>query len=200
MCSVAFSEYPYDNGGLYSGPQHMGPANPLWEKPTGYAAAMVGFPYDALPAWRGAYPPDVYVAQMAKVAKGFVDGAALLEGVAASIDEEHRGELRRELNVMEACGLHFASCANQAQFIVLRDRVLGASAGGDKAGALMEIELLLKNEIELARRLYAIQVRDSRMGFEATNHYFYVPIDLVEKVVNCQDLLDRWLPELRGAV
>jgi hypothetical protein len=29
---------------------------------------------------------------------------------------------------------------------------------------------------------------------EATNHYFFAPLDLVEKVLNCRDLLDRWLP------
>ena len=33
--------------------------------------------------------------------------------------------------------------------------------------------------------------------FEAANQYFYVPLDLAEKVVNCRDLLDRWLPEQR---
>ena len=59
-----------------------------------------------------------------------------------------------------------------------------------------EIEQLLNAEIDLARRLYAIQARDSRMGFAATNQYFYVPRDLAEKVLNCRDLLDRWLPEL----
>jgi len=36
-----------------------------------------------------------------------------------------------------------------------------------------------------------------RIGFEASNHYFYVPADLLEKVINCRDLLDRWLPGLK---
>ncbi|NUM52199.1 MAG: hypothetical protein HUU46_01020 [Candidatus Hydrogenedentes bacterium] len=197
-CSTAFSEYPYDNSGLYSGPQHMGPANPLYEKATGYAASMVGFPYDALPAWRGAYPADVYVAQMQKAAKGFAEGSAKLKELLAYIDADHRDELQRELNVMEACGLHYASCANQARFIVLRDELLAQNAATDRAAACAEIESILKIEIDLARQLYAIQIRDSRLGFEATNHYFYVPIDLVEKVINCQDLLDRWLPTVRG--
>lgn len=198
-CSTAFSEYPYDNSGLYSGPQHMGPANPLWEKTTEYKASMVGFPYDSLPAWRGAYPADVYIAQMQKAAKGFAEGSAKLKELLAHIDADHRGELQREINVMEACGLHYASCANQARFIVLRDELLAQNGATDRAASCAEIESILKNEIELARKLYAIQIRDSRLGFEATNHYFYVPIDLVEKVINCQDLLDRWLPALRGA-
>ena len=63
------------------------------------------------------------------------------------------------------------------------------------AGA--ELERLLRAEMELARRLHAIQTRDSRIGFEATNQYYYVPVDLAEKVINCQDLLTRWLPAER---
>jgi hypothetical protein len=53
---------------------------------------------------------------------------------------------------------------------------------------------LLRSEIALARRLHAIQSRDSRIGFEASNQYYYVPVDLAEKVINCHDLLTRWLP------
>jgi hypothetical protein len=34
-------------------------------------------------------------------------------------------------------------------------------------------------------------VKDSRLGFEASNQYAYVPLDLVEKVLNCRELLDR---------
>ena len=195
-CSTAFSEYPYDNSGLYSGPQHMGPANPLYEKPTGYAASMVGLPYDALPAWRGAYPADLYVAQMRMAAKGFTESAASLKLLLEKADGDHRAELQREINIMEACGLDYASCANQARFIVLRDQI---AKGTDKTTALQEIELILKDEIHLAAQLHSIQIRDSRLGFEATNHYFYVPMDLVEKVINCRDLLDRWVPAMKAA-
>ena len=27
-----------------------------------------------------------------------------------------------------------------------------------------------------------------RVGYEAANHYFYVPLDLVEKVINCEHI------------
>ena len=29
--------------------------------------------------------------------------------------------------------------------------------------------------------------------FEASNRYYHVPLDLVEKGLNCRDLLERWL-------
>ena len=52
--------------------------------------------------------------------------------------------------------------------------------------------------IQPARRLHSLQSRDSRLGFEASNQYYYVPVDLAEKVINCHDLLTRWLPAQRG--
>jgi hypothetical protein len=42
----------------------------------------------------------------------------------------------------------------------------------------------------LARELFTLASQDSRIGFEASNHYYYVPLDLVEKVINCRALLD----------
>jgi len=48
---------------------------------------------------------------------------------------------------------------------------------------------ILESEIALAKRLYHIQSCDSRIGFEASNQHYYVPLDLVEKVLNCRDLL-----------
>ena len=74
-------------------------------------------------------------------------------------------------------------------------RALEAARSGQEAKPLLtELERVLQSEMALARRLYAVQSRDSRIGFEATNHYYYVPLDLVEKVLNCRDLLERWLP------
>ena len=52
---------------------------------------------------------------------------------------------------------------------------------------------MLRAELRLARRLHDLQTRDSRLGFEASNQYYYVPADLAEKVVSCQYLLDHWL-------
>ena len=49
----------------------------------------------------------------------------------------------------------------------------------------------VEDEIVVAKELFVLARQDSRIGFEASNHYYYVPQDLVEKVVNCQDVLDR---------
>src|SRR6185295_4969177 len=86
------------------------------------------------------------------------------------------------------------STANQARFVQAR-RALALTKTMEAARpVLASLERMVKNEIELARRLHALQTRDSRIGFEASNQYYYVPLDLAEKVLNCRDLLDRWLP------
>ena len=52
-----------------------------------------------------------------------------------------------------------------------------------------QMEEILADEISFAKQLYAIAKQDSRIGYEASNHYFYVPLDLVEKVINCEWIL-----------
>lgn len=195
--SKAFSEYPYDIGVAYNGPQHNGPANPLWEKPTGYTATMVGFPYDHLAMWRATYPEDVFIGQMEKVADGFDAGLKDLTSVAgekaSAAKTEHDRNFASELRGAEACAIHFRSVANQARFVRARNKV----EAGERGETLDEIERVLHAEIDLAQRMHGLQIRDSRFGFEASNHYYYVPVDLAEKVINCSDLLARWLPQLR---
>ncbi len=58
-----------------------------------------------------------------------------------------------------------------------------------QAGA--EMAEIARDEMELARRLYSIARRDSRIGYEATNHYYYRPLDVAEKVLNCEDVIRR---------
>lgn len=192
--SDAFQEFPYHIGVVYSGPQQLGPANLFFEKATGYRATMVGFPYDDLDRWRAVYPPDVFIRQMEKVADGF--GAAILDLKALedrSMKSRHRHALESEIRVAEACELHFRSVANQARFVEARRAFSSGRGATETSGPREELGKLLRQEIYLARRLHAIQRADSRIGFEASNQYYYVPVDLVEKVLNCQDLLERWL-------
>jgi hypothetical protein len=169
--SRAFREFPFHVGCVYHAPWQMGPANPLWSEPTGYASTMVGLPYDDVTRWRSIYPAEVWCAQLEKVADGFDATTARLRTEAGDNPPE---SLREELRFAEACAIHWRSAANQARWIALRD-----ASEPDPRG----MRALLRAEIELARRQHRLQSVDSRIGFEASNHYFYVPLDLVEKVV-----------------
>ena len=55
---------------------------------------------------------------------------------------------------------------------------------------LTELRRALESEIDLARQLFTLTREDSRIGFEPSCQYFYLPLDLVEKVINCRWLLD----------
>ena len=195
--SEGLKQYPYDGAVVYNSPHHVGPANLLWERPTGYRATMVGIPYDDLANWRGPYPAEIFANQFALVADGFDRGLSELRAEQEKPDE-FAAALQREESVGTAAAILFRSAANQARFVMARDRLATANSIEAAEPTLKEIEGLLQAEIELARRLYAVQSNDSRIGFEATNHYFFTPMDLAEKVLNCRDLLDRWLPAERA--
>ncbi|MFN3648841.1 MAG: hypothetical protein ACK47B_04595 [Armatimonadota bacterium] len=202
--SAAFREFPYHIGVVYNAPLQTGPANPLWAERTGYGATMVGFPYDDLASWRSVFPPDVFIGQLERVADGFDAGLrdlrAQTEALGGKASREQRRELAREQDVAEAAAIHFRSVANQARFVRDRDALAAEREPARVAALCDQLETTLRSEIALAKRLYQIQQRDSRIGFEATNHYYYVPADLVEKVVNCQALLDGWLKSQRDGV
>ncbi|MCX6953150.1 MAG: hypothetical protein NTV51_13430 [Verrucomicrobia bacterium] len=172
-CSTAFREFPFHIDAVYRAPLQTGPANPLWATPTGYKATMVGFPYDDLDGWRAIYPPEVFAVQLEKTAAGFEAAVARLRAAAPDAGPA----LNDELTFAETAAIHFASAAQQARFVLAR-------RSGDRAAMLR----LAETESRLAVRLHALQSRDSRLGFEASNQYYYVPLDLVEKVINC-----RWL-------
>lgn len=191
--STAFSEYPF-GAGLYSAPLQMGAANPLYGNPTRYGATMVGIPYDDLNGWCGQYPPPVFAGQLLKVADGF--DAALAELRHAN-EQSHglqreRTLIAEELRIAEAASIHFRSAAEQCRFIQARDTLSRSKPGEDTAPSHRELARILRVEINLARRMHALQSADSRLGFEATNHYYFVPVDLAEKVLNCEHLLKTW--------
>jgi len=191
QCSTALQEFPYDGSVVYNAPLQQGPANLLWAAPSGYAAAMVGLPYDDLDAWRGPYPPEIFGTQLEKVARGFE--AALL-GLVEKTGGESTPALDGEIRVMAAASYHFRSVAQQARFVMLRRQLDTATDNHDSL--IVELEALIRAERDVAIALHHAQIRDSRIGYEASNHYFYVPLDLAEKVLNCDALLAEWIPSL----
>jgi hypothetical protein len=198
--SRAFREFPFHVGLVYSAPLQVGPSNLLAAGSSGYRASMVGFPYDDLDAWRAVYPPGVFIAQLEKVADGF-DRAIRTLTTGTAEKKRSQSEQRmfaNELNVAEAASIHFRSVANQARFVLARRLLLAAKSAEQASAPTTALEKVLQDEISLATRLHAIQSRDSRIGFEASNQYYYVPLDLAEKVLNCCDLRDHWLPAQRA--
>ncbi len=126
--------------------------------------------YDDLNAWRGPYPAEAFASQLEKVSSGWLRGVTELRGVTGSAGTENQ-------RLALAAGLYFESVANQAWFILARD-----------TGRRDEMARIARSEARLARALYDLALDDSRIGFESSNQYYYMPLDLVEKVVNCESI------------
>ena len=47
-----------------------------------------------------------------------------------------------------------------------------------------------EDEIAVARKMYALAKQNSCIGFETASQYVFLPLDQVEKVINCQHILD----------
>ena len=192
--SAAFTHYPFDIAVLYQSPVQLGPANPLYPKKTGYKATMSGFPYDDLDGWRGPYPADVFISQFEAVAEGWRSGLVPLEAAVEKAPPQRRAETQAELRYAKAAALHFQSVANQAAFIVARNMLVdrGDTLSPDQWRQLRAaMRRRLQSETMLAHRLFTLAREDSRIGFEPSDQYFYLPLDMVEKVINCRWLLEQ---------
>ncbi len=190
--SNAFAQFPYQQKVIYSGPQQYGPSNLLYAKPTGYAASMVGFPYDDLDGWRGPYPREIFISQFDKLADDWKSGLDFFDQVLKSCDADKKEMAQADWRIAKAAYLHFKSVANQGRFVILRDSLAQVNLPAARVQSLKkEINQLLNEEIKTASELLAISWSDSRIGFEASNQYYYVSQDLMEKVINCEFVRKR---------
>jgi len=196
--SRAFEEFPYSGAVVYNAPNQIGPANLLRLEPTGYRATMVGIPYDDVASWTAPYPPLVFAEQMEKCGRGFREGAALLAEAAKNAPEERRVEAERQARCADVAGVIYLSCANQTRFTLLRDkrnalRNAENAENSESATRLATVEAemaaIVRDEIELAKALRRAAAADSCVGFESTNQYWFVPNDLVEKIISCRQIL-----------
>lgn len=195
LMSDAYREYPFHISVVYTSPVQCGPANPLFLTPSGYKATMWGIPYDDLDGWRGPYPPEVFAAQFEQIVAGWQPGISELQSAVAKTTRNRRREAQADLRLARAAAIHFQSVANQARFVLARDALAkpsGTLSPEARQHLRVEVSRILESEIALARQLFTLSREDSRIGFEPSCQYFYLPLDLVEKVVNCRWLLEQF--------
>ncbi|MBI4028307.1 MAG: hypothetical protein HY360_25205 [Verrucomicrobia bacterium] len=186
--SEAFREFPFSCPVIYCAPHNAGPMNLLHAKPTGFTATMVqGFPYDDLRVWRDFYPEAVFEEQFRKLSEGWRTGFARLEKASTLIGQNKLANFLDLERVARAAYCHFRSAYLQIAFVRKR--------GNSSATARRILREILDEEIALARTLHDLVRTDSRIGFEAANHYSYTVNDLQEKVLNCEFLKKRYYSE-----
>ena len=190
--SSGFAEFPYNITTLYSGPQHVGPANLLYIKPTHYKASMVGIPYDDLDSWRSIYPAEVFIEQIKKVSDSFDSGCLELENALRHADKEVLPLIKSDLIRAKAIQLHFASVAAQSTFINERNKYLSANNVTVKKYCLEIMKKSANAEKEIIEAFLPLVLQDPTLGYESSNQYFYVPQDLKEKYINIHHTLE-WI-------
>lgn len=170
--SEAFAEFPFEIGAVYHGPQNIGTANLLFERPTGFVATMTGFPYDYILSWRNIFPEEIYVSQYEKLCAKWEKGLEVISSMPSCefTDMAHYGYTL------------FKSTLNQTKFVLLRD-----------IGQLdsEETRSIILDEKKMAADNYRIMQRNSTIGYEAANHYYVSKTMLLEKIVQCEYLLGK---------
>ena len=174
--SDAFAKIPFDvTDQIYKSPQNIGAANLLFKDPTGYQASMVrGFPYDDLKGWCGSYPEEIFEEAFRIVADEWKTGLDKLEKL------DDTPALKEQKILAETTWTCLRSTYLQTHFIRLRN-----------AGKISETIPLIREDIELAKMLIRNYLADSRIGFEATNHYFYTINELMEKIIASNYLIKQ---------
>jgi hypothetical protein len=151
---------------------------------------MVGFPYDDIARWRAVYPSEVLAGQLEKVASGWQPGLDSFALAARTADTpEHKLNAEEDVRLARAAWLHIASAANQVRFIIARDACAATTQPSVREPKLQTMRRIANTEIDLARQMFELTRQDSRIGYEASNHYNYYPFDLVEKIINCDWIL-----------
>ncbi len=185
--SRAFEQYPYSGSVLYYGPLQLGPANLLYGRRTGWRTTMVGFPYDDLERWCPPYPPAVFASQLETMADLWQQGVDALQAAVEQASADKRPLAEAELRYARAALLYFQSAANQVRFILQRDALPGTAETVDsRRQRLDQLREILQRESAVARDMYTLARQDSCIGFEGASQYFYLPLDLVEKVFSCR--------------
>ena len=169
--SKAFSEFPFHVQVLYKAPQNAGPSNLLYEKPTGYTATMTCYSYDDVESWRAIYPADVLESQFAKLCDGWEKGLDML-------DQDAKDETAL---MARATYCLFKSTLDQIRFVRARDESRYA-----------DMVALAKSELETAKRMLSLMNENAAIGYEAANHYYFSKGQLIEKILNCNYLIDTY--------
>lgn len=200
MLSSAFQQFPFNLRVLYRAPQNHGPTNLLFDRPTGYRATMVGIPYDDLEGWRDIYPEEAFQDQFRKLSLGWRKGWEQMMSAAPYVSAAKRSEYEEMLHCTEGAYYHFRSTYLQISYVMLRDRWLGASGSDSETreSLLHNLLAVIDEEIIMAKSLHSLMLRDSKIGYEASNHYYYTRQSLREKVVNCEHVKLRLLEECKA--
>lgn len=175
----AFVNFPFQHAALYNGPHNAGPSNLLYGKPTGYKATMTCYCYDDLDGWRQNYPEEIYEDQYRKISETWEKGLELIKDMDIS-------EFR---DVAFSGYALFKSSYNQVKFVRTRNEFLNGKNREEAKAILCDIA---SQEKDIAKMVYRIMRRNPSIGYEAANHYYFNRTMLLEKLINCDYIVEQF--------
>lgn len=206
-----YNNYPVNSLVGYYGPMHDGPVWPLYLN-------TVNKPL--VPTWRlkkyasaeylppagdriGEFITHDYSIEDILTLFGIINenwekGMKILRSIRSDYldDPEHL----RDIGVAEALGLQFKSGLNITRFYDLREQLNGLEPG-NKLELLAQMKGIVRNELEIDRKLLGLCREDSRLGYhgEAEGHKYY-PEKIQWRMKQLRYLLHNEFPVLEGII
>ena len=171
-----FVEYPFSVRHMYASPQNLGPAN-MWSLyPEKKTSGMICNAWDDHEYWSDPYPYEIFISQTEKMLKLWQEGIEILKSIK---DDERVKEL---LLMAEVSYLHLESDLIHTKYAYLKKDI---DKNREELISLMEYEKLRTEKL-----IYFV-LSDGRIGFEASNHYYYTANLLKEKLINMDCLISQ---------
>ena len=117
-------------------------------------------------------------------AQGFQDGAQLLEKARDGVSDQFRNALDNEVRRMKTVYIHLKSGAEQGRFIDARNRLATAKSEAERQALRNIMRKALEAERNLIVQMLPLCSEESSIGYESSNQYFYVPLDLIEALAS----------------
>lgn len=169
-----FVEYPFSVTHMYHSPQNLGPAN-MWSLyPEKKKSGMICQAWDDMEFWMGPFPYEIFISQTEKMLSLWKEGIEILKGVKG---DESVSEL---LLMAEVAYIHLESDLVHTKYAYLKRDI---EKNREELISLMEYEKLR------TERLIELVLSDGRIGYEASNHYYYTANLLKEKLINMDKLI-----------
>ena len=151
---------------LYNSPKTLGPAN-LWEiEPEEQTSTMVCYAFDDYENWILPYPHEIYVSQFEKVINLWKEGIAILEKA------EQTALVCEIIRYAKVACCHFTTDLLQTKFAFVK-----------RVGDREQMKKLISEEKQNTIDLLNLFVTDAKIGYEASNHYYYTYPNLIEKIL-----------------
>ncbi|MBQ2714231.1 MAG: hypothetical protein IJF76_01185 [Clostridia bacterium] len=172
--SKGFGFFPFHIDTLYFACQAQGPSNLWYTRKTGLKAGMVTMPYDDVESWIGDKSVEEFLSLLDEMLSYFKKGIESLEGISGN---QTFDEYKRFANVFY---VNMSSLALQVRFNTQKE-------SADAKTLLRYVE----EEKVLVRKLFDLAGQDCRIGYEASQHYYFTQNTFLEKMLNI-DYLEKY--------